>query len=86
VIAGGDISFGRSSRFLGVVHAGKTMRMSWGVRGGGDGAKVAAFAADTLLLADNVLVHGKVASDDRVAVAPVFPRGEPGNRGRTLFD
>jgi predicted acyltransferase (DUF342 family) len=86
VVAGGDISFGRSSRFLGVVHAGKTLRMSWGVRGGGEGMKVAAFAAGALLLADNVLVHGKVASDAQVTVAPVVPTGKPGKRGMTLFD
>jgi hypothetical protein len=86
VIADGDISFGRSSRFLGVVHAGKTLRLGWGVRGGGESAKVAAFAADTLLLADNVVVHGKVASDDRVAVGPVVPKGRAGKRGMTLFD
>ena len=68
VIAGGEIRFAPGSRFLGVVHAGKTIRLCRGVVGGASGAKVAAYAADTLWLDEDVLVHGKLASADRVVV------------------
>lgn len=68
VIAGGDISFQESSRFHGVVHAGGTLRLASGVRGGVDGAKVAAFAADVAVLEDGVVIHGKVAAANRVIV------------------
>jgi len=70
VIADGDICFGPSSRFHGIVHAGRTLRLSSGVRGGVEGALVVAYAGETVTLEDDVVVHGKVASGDRVEVVP----------------
>jgi predicted acyltransferase (DUF342 family) len=70
VIADGDIVLGVSTRFYGIVHAGKTLTLDAGVRGGREDVKVAAFAAGTLRIADDVIVHGKVASADRVVAAP----------------
>ena len=69
VIADRDISFGPSSRFYGVVHTGRTLRLGRGVVGGDKGRKVAAYSAGILMLEEDVTVHGKVASGDHVAVA-----------------
>jgi hypothetical protein len=69
VIAGKDIRFGPSSRFHGVVHAGKTMRLSRGVHGGDEGSRVAAFAAEVLTVEEDVVIHGKLASAERVIAA-----------------
>jgi len=69
VVARGDIRFGPSSRFYGVVHAGKKMRLGRGVRGGGVGANVAAFAGNVLTVEEDVVVHGKLASAERVVAA-----------------
>jgi cytoskeletal protein CcmA (bactofilin family) len=68
VVAGGDIRFGASCRFYGVVHAGKKLRLGRGVRGGGEGANVAAFAGEVLVVEEDVIVHGKLASADHVMV------------------
>ncbi len=69
VIGNGDIWFGRDSRFFGVVHAGKTLLLGQGVRGGAKGSPVAAFAADELLLEEQVTVYGKLAAGRRVLVS-----------------
>ncbi len=68
VIADGDIWFGPSSRFNGIIHAGKTLRLGPGVRGGEEAAPVAAYAADTVTVEDNVVIHGKLASGNRVEI------------------
>ena len=70
VISGRNIWFGPASRFRGVVHAGKELRLSAGVRGGTADARVAAFASERLALEEDVTVHGKLASADRVVVLP----------------
>ncbi len=75
VVAGGDIWLGPSSRFSGIVHAGKTLRLGAGVLGGTEEAKVAAFATDSVLVDDDVIVHGKLASGDRVVVRPAVEIG-----------
>lgn len=67
-IADGDLSLGASTRFLGVVHSGGTLQIHSGVHGGDPAAHVAAYAADTLLLSGNVVIHGKVAAGDSVIV------------------
>ncbi len=67
VVADRDISFGPSSRFLGVVHAGKSLRLGRGVVGGSEGRKVAAYSAGILAIEENVTVYGKVSSGDHVA-------------------
>ncbi len=69
VIADGDIWFGPSSRFHGIVHAGGTLRLSKEVRGGIEGKAAAAYAAGTVTVGDNVVVHGKLASGEQVEVA-----------------
>jgi predicted acyltransferase (DUF342 family) len=69
VIADGDIWFGPASRFHGIVHAGKALHLSSGVRGGTESALVAVYAADTVTIEDDVIVHGKVASGELVKVA-----------------
>jgi len=66
VISEGEIRFDGGSRFYGVVHAGKTLRLGSGVCGGRMDASVAAFSADTLFIESGVVVHGKVASGTRV--------------------
>ncbi len=76
VIGSSDIWFGRASRFFGVVHAGKTLLLGQGVRGGAKGALVAAFAADELRLEEHVTVYGKLAAGRRVFVSG----GEPVKR------
>ncbi len=68
LIAGRDIVVGQAVRFSGVVHAGRCLRLSRGVRGGDAGTKVAAYAGESLLLEDDVLIHGKLASGGRVEV------------------
>jgi hypothetical protein len=68
VVADKEISFGPSSRFQGVVHTGRTLRLGPGVVGGARGRKVAAYSAGILELAENVTVYGKVASGEHVAV------------------
>jgi cytoskeletal protein CcmA (bactofilin family) len=74
MIAGGDIWLGPSCRFQGVVHAGTSLRLSRGVRGGTADAPVAVFAAETLSVEEDVMVHGKLASAGRV-VALTDSRG-----------
>lgn len=69
VVGSGDIRFGSGSRFFGVVHAGKTLLLCRNVRGGAKGAFVAAFAADELLLEDDVTVYGKLAAGRCVIVS-----------------
>ena len=68
VIAGGGIRFAPESRFCGVVHAGKTLRLCAGVCGGSESSKVAVYAAETLSIECGVVVHGKLASGDCVVV------------------
>ena len=68
VVGSGDVRFGRGSRFFGVVHAGKTLLLCRNVRGGAKGAFVAAFAADEVLLEDDVTVYGKLAAGGGVLV------------------
>jgi predicted acyltransferase (DUF342 family) len=62
VVAEGDLFLGPSSRFYGIVHAGKKLRLCAGVCGGDENLNVAAFAEETLTLEENVLVYGKLAS------------------------
>jgi hypothetical protein len=57
-------------QFYGIVYAGQTLRMCAGVRGGTEDSTVAAFAQETLTVEENVAVHGKLASDDRVIAVP----------------
>jgi predicted acyltransferase (DUF342 family) len=68
MIADGDISLGPWTRFHGVVWSGKELRINPGVRGGDDARKTAAYAADNLLLAEDVIVHGKVCAGNHVVV------------------
>ncbi len=68
VIAGGEIRFGPSCRFSGVIHAGQALQLSRGVRGGSKDAPVAAFAAEILSIQEEVAVHGKLASGVHVVV------------------
>ncbi len=68
LVAGEDIVMGQAVRFAGVVHAGRSLRFSRGVRGGDTAARVAAFAGESLLLEDDVLIHGKLASGGSVEV------------------
>jgi hypothetical protein len=67
VIADREVTFGPSSRFHGVVHTGRTLRLSRGVVGGDKDRRVAAYSAGILLLEENVTVYGKVSSGDHVA-------------------
>ncbi len=66
VIADKDISLGPSSRFHGVMHTGRTLRLGRGVIGGDKDRRVAAYSAGVLSLEENVTVHGKVSSGDHV--------------------
>ncbi len=66
VIAGRDIWFEPSSSFHGIVHAGKTLRLGSDVCGGTESARVVAFASESVVIEDDVVVHGKLASDGRV--------------------
>lgn len=68
LIAGSDIWLGPSSRFQGVIHAGGMLGLSRGTCGGSEGQKVAAFAAEKLLVEEEVTVYGKLSSADRVEV------------------
>lgn len=68
VVAGGEVRLAAGCRFLGVVHAGKTIRLDSSVTGGTKTAPVAAFATGSLLLECGVLVHGKLASGSRIEV------------------
>jgi len=70
MIAEKAIWFGPFSRFYGVVHAGKTLRLCTGVRGGTEKENVAAFAEETLSVERNVIVYGKLASAERVLAVP----------------
>lgn len=70
LVATGDVSIGPESRFYGILHAGGRVRFGKAVSGGTPDKRVAAFAADTLTLDEEVVVHGKVASGNRVTVAP----------------
>ncbi len=79
VIARGAITFRRFSRFQGIAHAGGSMRLCRGVRGGDPGSKVAAFSSEALMVEEDVLVHGKLASGDRVMV--MASSGDGGRRG-----
>jgi predicted acyltransferase (DUF342 family) len=69
LIAGKNILLRRFVRFEGVVHAGESLRIERGVRGGGEESLVAAYAAGTVSLAEGVVVHGKVAAGDWVVVS-----------------
>ncbi len=66
VVADRDICFGPSSRFHGIVHTGRSLRLGRGVVGGSEGRKVAAHSAGILALEVNVTVYGKVSSGDHV--------------------
>ncbi len=66
LIADKAIWMGPFCQFYGVVHAGQTLRICTGVRGGSEDFPVAAFAEETLTVEENVAVHGKLASGDRV--------------------
>ncbi len=68
VISGGEIRFGPSCRFKGVVHAGEGLHLSRGVRGGSKDAPVAAFASEILSIQEEVAIHGKLASGVHVVV------------------
>ena len=70
VIAEKAIWLGPFSRFCGIVHAGKTLRLCAGVQGGTEKANVAAFAEETLSIEKNVIVYGKLASADLVFAVP----------------
>ena len=70
MIAEEAIWFGPFSRFHGIVHAGKMLRLCAGVQGGTEKASVAAFAEETLSVEKNVIVYGKLASADRVLAVP----------------
>jgi hypothetical protein len=59
-----------SYQFYGIMHAGQTLRICAGVRGGTENSNVSAFAEETLTDEENVVIHGKVASCDRVIVVP----------------
>jgi hypothetical protein len=64
------IWMGPGCQFFGIVHAGQTLRICTGVRGGTEDSNVAAFAQETLTVEENVAVYGKLASDDCVIVVP----------------
>ncbi len=68
VVANGEIWLGVHTRFQGVLHAGREIWLSRGVLGGSEDSRVAAYATDTLWLESGVVVHGKLASGDHVAV------------------
>jgi hypothetical protein len=70
MIADEAIWLGPFSRFYGIVHAGKTLRLCAGVRGGTEKANVAAFAEETLRVENNVMVYGKLSSADLVLAVP----------------
>jgi cytoskeletal protein CcmA (bactofilin family) len=70
VIAGGDIVLGPSVTFAGVIHAGRNLWLSQGVRGQRPDATVAAYAVRRVYAAKNVAVYGKIAAGERVVVAP----------------
>ncbi len=72
VISDKSIRLGPFSQFYGVVHAGQTLRICSGVRGGAENAHVAAFAEEVLTVEENVIVHGKLASGNCVVAAPAF--------------
>jgi predicted acyltransferase (DUF342 family) len=69
VVAGGAIRVGSRCLFQGVLHAGKGLLLCTGVRGGDQTTQIAAYAAETLWVESDVIVHGKLASGDRVRVA-----------------
>ncbi len=68
LIADGAISLGAGTHFQGIVHAGKTLRLCWGVRGIGRDGDVVAYSGDSLTIENNVVVRGKLVSDDRILV------------------
>ena len=66
-----DVILGPGCVFEGVIHAGRTARLSTGVRGVKRDLPVAAYGGREVRLEDDVVVQGKVASLNRViAVAP----------------
>jgi predicted acyltransferase (DUF342 family) len=74
IIAEEDVHIGQSCRFYGIVHAGRKLHLSAGVCGGDERTNVAVFAEETLTIEENVTIHGKLASDAFVEVAPEFNR------------
>ncbi len=73
IVANGEIRLGPGTRFGGVVHAGKGLWLSQGVTGGSETASVAAYASGTVCLEPGVVVHGKLASGDHIAIT-AFPQ------------
>jgi len=61
---------GHSCQFYGIVHAGQTLRICAGARGGTENSNVSAFAEETLTVEENVIIHGKLASGDYVIARP----------------
>lgn len=70
LISDKTIWMGPGCQFYSIVHAGQTLRMCAGVRGGTEDSNVAAFAQETLTVEENVTVYGKLASDDCVITVP----------------
>jgi predicted acyltransferase (DUF342 family) len=61
-----DLLLGRRATFQGVVHAGGSMRLSRGVRGFNVSHPVVAFAGGRLAVEPNVVVNGKLSSNEYV--------------------
>jgi predicted acyltransferase (DUF342 family) len=70
MVAEKAIVLGPFTRFYGILHAGKTLRLCAGVLGGTEKTNVAAFAEETLSVEKNVIVYGKLASAERVLAVP----------------
>lgn len=68
-----DIVLHPNTYFQGLLHAGRDLRLTRGVRGLRDTLPVAAYATGVLTVESNVVVHGKLASARRVVAvsAPV---------------
>ncbi|MCX6620800.1 MAG: polymer-forming cytoskeletal protein, partial [Acidobacteria bacterium] len=66
LVAERDLLLGRRVTFQGVIHAGASMRLARGVRGFNVGHPVVAFAGGRLAVEPNVVVNGKLASNEYV--------------------
>lgn len=76
LVAGTDVIVGAGSRFEGVIHAGREVRLGSGTRGLRDGAPVVVSARGKLYLEDNVVVRGKLSSADCVVALAALAAAE----------
>ncbi|MCC7498532.1 MAG: hypothetical protein IT160_13205 [Bryobacterales bacterium] len=66
LVAEGELLLARHTTFQGILHSGGAMRLARGVRGFNVSQQVAAFAGERLAVEPNVVVHGKLSSNQFV--------------------